>query len=73
MRSELHPSSGPRLTDFEKLRLPLLDPMRPGQALALWAVSVAAAIEGIAFIATLIATFMTRHCATDIDAPWCCR
>jgi len=46
-----------KIGNIEKLRLPLLDPLRPGQALAFGAVSIPAAIEGVAFIATLIATF----------------
>src|SRR3974377_853617 len=46
-----------KVGNIEKLRLPLLDPLRPGQALAFGAVSIPAAIEGVAFVATLIATF----------------
>lgn len=57
---------------FEEFRLSILDPLRPGKTLALRAVAVPAAIEGIAFIAALIAV-MTRRCAIDIDAPCCCR
>jgi hypothetical protein len=50
----------------------ILDPLRPGQRLALGAVAIPAAIEGVTFIAALIAV-TTRRCAIGIDAPCCCR
>ena len=46
-----------KIRDLEKFGLPLLDPLRPGQTLAFGAVSIAAAIERIAFVAALIAAF----------------
>jgi hypothetical protein len=52
-----HSEDHVKIWNIEKLSLPLLDPLRPGQALAFGTVSIPAAIEGIAFKATLIATF----------------
>jgi hypothetical protein len=43
--------------DLQKLGLPVLDPLRAGQTLAFGAVSIATAIEGVAFMAALITTF----------------
>ena len=46
-----------KVGNLEKLRLPLFDPLRSGQTLAFGTVAIAAAIESIAFVAALIATF----------------
>src|SRR5882724_10565473 len=41
----------------EKFRLPVLKPLRPSQTLAFGTMPIPAAIVGVAFVATLIATF----------------
>jgi hypothetical protein len=46
-----------KVRHLEEFRLAVLDPLRARQALALRAVAVTAAVERIAFIATLIAAF----------------
>lgn len=46
-----------KVGNFQKFGLSVLDPLRPGQTLALGAVAIAAAMERIAFLAALIATF----------------
>src|ERR1039458_247917 len=46
-----------KVRDVEKLRLPILDPLRPRETLALGAMAIAAAIVGVAFIAALVAAF----------------
>jgi hypothetical protein len=46
-----------KIGDLQKLGLPILDPLRPGQTLAFGAVSIPAAIERVPFIAALITAF----------------
>src|SRR5512140_3834385 len=46
-----HSEDHMKIGNLEKFRLPVLDPLRPSQALAFWAMSIPATIEGIAFIA----------------------
>jgi hypothetical protein len=65
-----------KVGDLEKLRLSILDPLRPRQTLALWAMSIAAAIVCIAFMAALVAAFEmaaesrgTAHFDSSHDAP----
>src|ERR1022692_2042589 len=65
-----------KVRDVEKLRLPILDPLRPRETLALGAMAIAAAIVGVAFIAALVAAFEmategrgTAHLDSRHDAP----
>src|SRR5580704_2380923 len=65
-----------KIGDCQKFGLPVLDPLCPGQALALWAVSIAAAIERVPFVAALITAFevaaencCTAHLDGRHDAP----
>jgi fructose-1,6-bisphosphatase/inositol monophosphatase family enzyme len=46
-----------KIGNLEQLGLPVFDPLRPGQTLAFWAVSIAAAIERVPFIGALVAAF----------------
>jgi hypothetical protein len=59
-----------KIGDIQKLGLPVLDPLRPRQALAFGAVSIAAAIVRVAFVVALIAAFevAAENCrATHLD------
>jgi hypothetical protein len=59
-----------KVGNWEKLRLPLLNPLRPSQALAFGTVAVATTVERIAFEAALIAAFEVapqRGCAAHLD------
>ena len=47
-----------KVGNVEQLCLPVLDPLRPCQTLALRAMSIPAAIVGITFMATLVATLL---------------
>jgi hypothetical protein len=69
-----------KIGTFEKFGLSILDPLRPGQRLALGAVAIPAAIEGVTFIAALIAAFevaaehgSAAHLDRGHDAPLCHR
>src|ERR1035438_2435312 len=55
-----------KIGDVQKLSLPVLDPLCPGQTLAFGAVPVAAAIERVPFIAALITAFevAAENCRT---------
>ena len=65
-----------KIGDRQKLGLPVHDPLRSGQTLAFWAVSIAAAIVRVAFIGALVAAFEvaaesrgTAHLDSRHDAP----
>jgi hypothetical protein len=67
---EDHITGTATLLALEKFGLPVLDPLRSGQTLAFWAVSIAAAIERIPFIGALIAAFEVaaeNRCAAHLD------
>ena len=50
-----HGKDNMKIGDRQKFGLPVLDPLCPRQTLAFWAVSIAAAIVRVAFMAALIA------------------
>ena len=59
-----------KIGNVEKLGLSVLNPLRSCERLTFWTVSVAAAIEAISFVATLIATFEVTAqggCAAHLD------
>ena len=73
---ERHITGKATLGDIQKLGLPVFDPLRPRQTLAFGAVSIAAAIERVPFVAALITAFevaaencCTAHLDGRHDAP----
>ena len=59
-----------KVRNIEKLRLPVLNPLRSGQTLAFGTVAIAAAIIRVAFVAALVAAFQVttqNRCATHFD------
>src|SRR5437764_180067 len=60
-----HGKDNVKIADLQEFGLPVFDPLRPSQGLALGAMPVAAAIEAIPFLATLIAAF-------EVAAQSCC-
>jgi hypothetical protein len=75
-----HGKDDMKIADLQKFGLSVLDPLRPCERLTFWAVPVPAAIEAIAFMATLIATLEVAAecgCAAHLngghDAPLCLR
>jgi hypothetical protein len=65
-----HGKDNMKIADLQKFGLSVLDPLRPCERLTFWAVPVPAAIETIAFMATLITTLEVAAecgCAAHLD------
>jgi hypothetical protein len=52
-----HGKNDVKIANLQELSLAIFNPFRPGQRLAFGAMPIAATIEAIPFVATLIATF----------------
>src|SRR5215472_775439 len=65
-----------KIGHVQKFGLPVLNPLRPGERLAFWAMAIAAAVEAIPLVTALIAAFevaaqrcRTTHLDCGHDAP----